>query len=144
MSERATEPQPVATPLVPERTVYEASGGRKTIFSLVFLLLLPFFASLGPMLYQRLANGRWQSMAGFIIFPAGFTLADEIEVRPFAQMIAVDNDRDNTIELNGQDRTSGTKPFLFWLNDNRDVWGGDEYLAATSAQSTNMARHCRA
>ena len=42
-----------------ERTVYEVSGGRKTFFCFVFLILLPFFASLPALNAQlKLASGR--------------------------------------------------------------------------------------
>src|SRR5262245_66240553 len=56
-----------------ERTVYEASGGRKTFLSLAFLILLPFYASLGPMLAWRLAHGLWFDMIGLIVFALIFT-----------------------------------------------------------------------
>ena len=42
----------------PERKVYEAGTGRKTILSLAFLILLPFWASLPAMLIQRLLHLR--------------------------------------------------------------------------------------
>lgn len=37
--------------------LWEAGGGRRVVLSFLFLLLLPFYASLGPMLYQRLSRG---------------------------------------------------------------------------------------
>ncbi len=49
-------------------------------------------------------------------------------------LIFVDNNRDGIIETDGKDRTSTSKPFLFWLNTNRDVWGGGDYQAAESAK----------
>ena len=42
-----------------ERTEYGAGGGRKTAFSFLMLLLLPFFASLPFMIYQRINHGLW-------------------------------------------------------------------------------------
>jgi hypothetical protein len=57
-----------------ERTVYEATGGRKTSFSFAFLLLLPFFASLPGMLYQRLSGGLWVDTVGLMILAAAFTI----------------------------------------------------------------------
>jgi hypothetical protein len=57
-----------------ERTVYEATSGRKTSFSFAFLLLLPFFASLPGMLYQRLSGGLWVDTVGLMILAAGFTI----------------------------------------------------------------------
>src|SRR5436190_14393516 len=65
---------PVAAPASkPERTVYAASGGRKFAFSFVFLLLLPFFISLPPMLFWRLSQGHWQGTPGLIVLAAAFT-----------------------------------------------------------------------
>jgi hypothetical protein len=48
-----------ATPpeVKPERKVYRASTGRRTIFSFVLLILLPFFASIPAMLYMRYSHG---------------------------------------------------------------------------------------
>ncbi len=57
----------------PERTVYEAGGGRKTALSLAFLILLPFYASLPAMLARRLVHGLWLDTIGLIVFSALFT-----------------------------------------------------------------------
>jgi hypothetical protein len=57
-----------------ERTNYQASGGRKTFFSITFLLLLPFFASLPAMLYMRLSHGLWHDTLPLVIVGAGFTV----------------------------------------------------------------------
>jgi len=57
-----------------ERTVFEATRGRKIAFSFIFLLLLPFFASLAPMLALRLRSGLWHDLAGFIVFALAFTI----------------------------------------------------------------------
>src|SRR5262245_66673577 len=56
-----------------ERTVYEAGVGRKTFLSLAFLVLLPFYASLGPMLAWRLAHGLWFDTVGLMAFSLIFT-----------------------------------------------------------------------
>jgi hypothetical protein len=56
-----------------ERTVYEAGAGRKTFLSLVFLVLLPFYASLFPMLLQRLTRGLWFDTIGLMGFSVIFT-----------------------------------------------------------------------
>ncbi|MCC7253662.1 hypothetical protein [Hyphomicrobium sp.] len=55
-----------------ERTVYSASGGRKTFFSFVFLILLPFFASLPAMIYMRLKHGLFFDAIGLGIVAAAF------------------------------------------------------------------------
>jgi len=69
-STATTAPSPERT--VPERTVYESGAGRKLAFSFVFLLLLPFFVSLPPMLYWRLSQGHWLGTIGLMILAAGF------------------------------------------------------------------------
>lgn len=57
-----------------ERTVYAASGGRKTFFSFVFLILLPFFASLPAMMYMRLKHGLFFDAVGLGIMAVGFAI----------------------------------------------------------------------
>ncbi len=54
------------------RRVYASGTLRKVVFSLVFLMLLPFFVSLGPMLYARLSQGQWVGTTGLIVLSAGF------------------------------------------------------------------------
>jgi hypothetical protein len=54
------------------RRVYASGTLRKIIFSLAFMVLLPFFVSLGPMLYARLTQGQWVGTTGLIILSAGF------------------------------------------------------------------------
>ena len=56
-----------------ERTVYEAGAGRKTFLSLAFLILLPFYVSLAPMLIQRLMRGLWLDTMGLMVFSLIFT-----------------------------------------------------------------------
>jgi hypothetical protein len=56
-----------------ERVVYEAGGGRKFFLSLAFLILLPFYVSLAPMLFQRLSRGLWLDTVGLMVFSAIFT-----------------------------------------------------------------------
>jgi hypothetical protein len=57
-----------------ERTVYAASGGRKTFFSFVFLILLPFFASLPAMMFMRVKNGLYFDAAGLSIMAVAFSI----------------------------------------------------------------------
>jgi len=56
------------------RDVYEAGTGRKIAFSAVFLLLLPFYVSLGPMIFWRVSQNQWLGTPGLIILAVGFTL----------------------------------------------------------------------
>jgi len=57
----------------PERTVYEAGGGRKLVLAMAFLILLPFWASLPAMLVQRLMHGLWFDTIGLMVFALIFT-----------------------------------------------------------------------
>lgn len=66
MGEGAVAPEPA-----PERTVYGASGTRKLVFSFVFLLLLPFFASLPAMLFWRIWQGHWVGTIGLLVLGIG-------------------------------------------------------------------------
>lgn len=57
-----------------EHDIYEVSGGRKTFFSFVFLILLPFFASLPAMIFMRVKNGLFFDAIGLGIMAAAFTI----------------------------------------------------------------------
>ncbi len=57
-----------------ERTVYEVSGGRKTFFCFVFLILLPFFASLPAMIFMRVKSGLVFDAVGLAIMATAFTI----------------------------------------------------------------------
>lgn len=63
---------PAAQPL--PRRVYQAGGLRKMMLSFVFLLLLPFFGSLGPMFLQRLGASPLPDLIGFSIMAVAFAL----------------------------------------------------------------------
>ena len=56
-----------------ERTEYGAGGGRKTAFSFLMLLLLPFFASLPFMMIQRVNHGLWFDTWQLVLFGAVFS-----------------------------------------------------------------------
>lgn len=59
----------------PEKTiVYAASGGRKTIFSFVFLILLPFFVSLPAMFFMRVKHGLFFDAIGLAIMAVAFSI----------------------------------------------------------------------
>lgn len=57
-----------------ERVVYRASGGRRVAFTFIFLLLLPFFISLGPMLVSRISHGLWEGTIGLLVIAIGFAI----------------------------------------------------------------------
>ena len=54
--------------------IYEAGPGKRLVLAVVFLLLAPFFVSLGPMLVQRLSHNLLEDAAGFAVFAVLFAL----------------------------------------------------------------------
>lgn len=67
-------PADAAPEIKHERTVYAVSGGRKTFFSFVFLILLPFYISLPAMIYMRIKSGLMFDAAGLAIMATAFTI----------------------------------------------------------------------
>ncbi len=57
-----------------QNVIYRASSGRKTVFSFLFLILLPFFISLPAMFIMRLQNGLVSDAIGHAIMAVAFTL----------------------------------------------------------------------
>lgn len=53
---------------------YGATRGRRFAFSFVFLLLLPFYVSLGPMIVSRLMHGHWTGTTGLMVLAVAFTV----------------------------------------------------------------------
>ena len=49
--------EPAPTSSSSEALVWQAGGGRRLVLAFAFLLLLPFYASIGPMLFQRVSRG---------------------------------------------------------------------------------------
>lgn len=56
-----------------QRHVYAASGARKTIICFIFLLLLPFYASLPFMLAMRISHGLIADAVGLAVLALAFT-----------------------------------------------------------------------
>jgi hypothetical protein len=54
--------------------VYAASGGRKTFFSFVFLILLPFYISLPAMFFMRIKHGLFFDAIGLAIMAVAFSI----------------------------------------------------------------------
>lgn len=65
-------PSPATSGTGGGRTTYRASGARATMFSFIFLILLPFFVSLPAMIVMRIMSGRWDSTLGLAILAIGF------------------------------------------------------------------------
>jgi len=57
-----------------DKTHYRSGPGRRLVFSFVFLFLLPFYLSLGPMLFWRLSQGHWLGTLGLMILAIGFSI----------------------------------------------------------------------
>ncbi|MFA5949349.1 MAG: hypothetical protein WC807_03600 [Hyphomicrobium sp.] len=57
-----------------ERTVYGASGGQKTFFSFVLLILLPFFVSLPFMFFMRIKHGLFGDAVGLLFIAVPFAI----------------------------------------------------------------------
>ncbi len=57
-----------------EKTQYRAGTGRRLVFAFVFLLLLPFYISLGPMLFWRISQGHWLGTFGLLIIAVLFSI----------------------------------------------------------------------
>lgn len=57
-----------------ESKIYASSIGRSTVFSLLFLVLLPFLASIPAMLYMRISHGLWHDTWGLVLFGIAFAL----------------------------------------------------------------------
>ncbi|MEO1718918.1 MAG: hypothetical protein AAFR23_01690 [Pseudomonadota bacterium] len=55
-------------------TNYAPSGIRRFAFAIVFLLLLPFFASLPAMIFQRVVAGVWLDTWGLLVIALAFTI----------------------------------------------------------------------
>lgn len=70
----AASPSSESTAPKPEIVVYSASGGHKTVFSLLFLILLPFFVSLPAMFIMRVQAGLWDDAIGHGVMAIGFAI----------------------------------------------------------------------
>ncbi|MEO0792596.1 MAG: hypothetical protein AAFY27_08625 [Pseudomonadota bacterium] len=53
---------------------YAPHGVRKTVFALVFLILMPFFVSLPAMIYQRVESGVWLDTWGLLVIALAFAM----------------------------------------------------------------------
>ncbi|MEO1282911.1 MAG: hypothetical protein AAFV69_14375 [Pseudomonadota bacterium] len=58
----------------PSRNVFEAGPGRRLALSFIFLIMLPFFVSLFPMLYFRLTQGNGEGILGLLVLAIGLSL----------------------------------------------------------------------
>jgi hypothetical protein len=63
----------VATTSADGATTWQSGGGRRIILAFAFLLLLPFYASLGPMLFQRASRGFVGDTVSLAILALAFT-----------------------------------------------------------------------
>jgi ornithine cyclodeaminase/alanine dehydrogenase-like protein (mu-crystallin family) len=56
-----------------ETRTWQSGGGRRIVLAFAFLILLPFYASLGPMLFQRISRGFVGDTISLVILAAAFT-----------------------------------------------------------------------
>lgn len=70
----ATVDASMSGPAGPARSLYAVSGWRKTVICFVFLILLPFFASLPAMIGMRLMGGLYKDAFGLLVLGAAFTV----------------------------------------------------------------------
>jgi len=74
-STEPNSPAPAPAEVKPAAPQVYASGTlRKITFSFVFLLMLPFFVSLGPMLFARISQGHWLGTPGLVLMSTAFAL----------------------------------------------------------------------
>jgi hypothetical protein len=73
MAEAVTA-EPVGGAPLPKTKIYTSSGGRKTIFSFIFLILLPFFLSLPAMFFMRIKHGLVFDAIGLAIMATAFSI----------------------------------------------------------------------
>jgi hypothetical protein len=66
--------EPVQTASSPPDKTWRASGGRRVTLSFIFMILLPFYVSIGPMLYQRVSRGLWLDAVTLAVFGLAFSL----------------------------------------------------------------------
>lgn len=97
----------------PARTLYTASGGRKTMLSFAFLVLLPFFVSLPIMLWQRLSQGVWEgtlplAILGLIFLAVMSLLVVELTVSLWSR-VEIGEDK---VKLRLPASRHGPTPFL--------------------------------
>lgn len=97
------------------KTYYDCGGGRKTFFSIIFLLLLPFFVSVPVMLYQRIIKGVWLDTWGLIviavIFAALMMLILFELMFSLRAYVEIGNDK---VSFTLPDRGGGVVPLFFY------------------------------
>jgi len=107
MTEAAAARRPAGEPAKgaakPERVVYAAGGGRKTFFSFLFLILLPFFVSLPAMFAMRVVHGLWFDAIGLVVMAAAFAIL------MFLVVVELVSSLRTRIEL-GEDKVKMTLP----------------------------------
>jgi hypothetical protein len=77
MSVATSNSAPPTTPVAPvdagQTRIWRSGGGRRVVLAFVFLLLLPFYGSLGPMLFQRASRGLVGDSLALLLLALAFT-----------------------------------------------------------------------
>lgn len=141
-----TAPQASNAPIA--RRSFRAGAGRTICFSLVFLLLLPFFVSLGPMLYWRISQNQWTGTVGLIVLALAFTA---VMYLIFVELIFSIRSRvifgETTVRLSLPQGRGLSSPFSYQVRDipydeiaavevRREVYGGS--LAPVMMKGTRI------
>lgn len=137
-----------ATKMPTSRRSFRAGAGRTICFSLIFLLLLPFFVSLGPMLYWRISQNQWTGTVGLIVLAVAFTA---VMYLIFVELIFSIRSRvifgETTVRLSLPQRRGLSSPFSYQVRDipydeiaavevRREVYGGS--LAPVMMKGTRI------
>jgi hypothetical protein len=105
---------PAASPGRPSRQVWQSGAGRRLTLAFVVLILLPFYASLGPMLFQRITAGALGDTVALALFGLAFSalmaLLLQQLIHAIRTRIVVD---DGGIELTVP-RVGARGPFFLW------------------------------
>lgn len=130
------------------RRKFRAGAGRTICFSLIFLLLLPFFVSLGPMLYWRISQNQWNGTVGLIVLAIAFTA---VMYLIFVELIFSIRSRvifgETTVRLSLPQGRGLSTPFSYQVRDipyeeiaavemRREVYGGS--LAPVMMKGTRI------
>jgi hypothetical protein len=102
-------------------TTWQSGGGRRIVLAFAFLLLLPFYASLGPMLFQRASRGLIGDTLSLAVLALAFTALMALILQ---QLIHAVRTR-VTVSADGVKATvpavGARGPFFMWNYITRDI-----------------------
>ena len=102
--------------------VWRSGGGRRLVLAFAFLILLPFYASLGPMLYQRISRGLIGDTVALgvlgLVFTALMGLLLQQLIHAVRTRVAVDDSRH---QADCPDGRANRGPFVSLRYADRDI-----------------------